>query len=119
MLQRARDPAELRQRRADPGDLGLPALRLPGGPGRGEPAGAAADRALQDPPRLRARAALCRRRRGDPRRGAGEAARRDLTGGIRSADPTRSDAVRRRTPPGTPPGPLLPGAGASFRSIIN
>ncbi|CAG6393919.1 Rod shape-determining protein MreC [Actinacidiphila cocklensis] len=106
MLQRARDPAELRQRRADPGDLGLPPLRLPGGSGRGEPAGTAADRALQDPPRLRARAALGRRRRGDPRRGAGEAARRDLT---------PADAVRRWTPPG----PLLQGAAASFRSIIN
>ena len=58
-----------------PGDLGLPALRLPGRPGPGEPAVAAAERAVQDAPGLREGAAQRRRRRGDPRGGAGAAAR--------------------------------------------
>ena len=47
----------------------------PGRSGPGQPAGPAEDRALQDPPRVRARAAHRRRRRGDPRRGAQHPAR--------------------------------------------
>ncbi|CAK7285568.1 hypothetical protein SGPA1_31441 [Streptomyces misionensis JCM 4497] len=78
MLQRARDAAELRQRRAGSRHLGLPALRLSGRPGPGQPPGPAAHRAVQDPPRLCAGAAQRRGRRGDPRRGARQTARRDL-----------------------------------------
>ena len=76
LRQRARDPAQLRHRGRRPGDLGLPALRPPGRPGQGQPAGGAQDRALQDAPGLREGAAQRRRRRGHPQRGARQAPRR-------------------------------------------
>ena len=72
-----------------PGHLGLPALWLPGRQGPGQPAGPAAHRAVQDPPRLRPGAAQRRRRRGDPRRGARQAPRRDLTDPTHTAGPAR------------------------------
>ena len=65
----ARVGDHLRRRGADPGLLGLPAVRPAGEPGLREPAAAAEDRAVQDPPRLREGAALRQGGRGHPRRG--------------------------------------------------
>ena len=59
MLQRARDAAQLRQRRAGPRNLGLPALRLPAGQDRDNP---------PDPPRTepyKTHLAYVRERRSD------------------------------------------------------
>ena len=55
-------------------DLGLPALRLPGRHRPAQHAAAAAQRAVQDAPGLRARATQRRRRRGHPAGGARQAA---------------------------------------------
>ena len=65
---------ELLRRGRDPGDLGLPPLRLPGRSGPGEPADPGQGRAVQDPPGLREGAPLRRRRRRDPGRGPPRAA---------------------------------------------
>ena len=66
---------DVRGRGADPGLLGLPALRPAGQPGLREPAAAAEDRAVQDAPRLREGAPLRQGGRGHPRRGDPDAAR--------------------------------------------
>ncbi len=68
--------SELRRRGRRPGDLGLPALRLPGRAAtRRTRRRRAEDRALQDPPGLREGAALRRRRRRHPQRGHRQAPR--------------------------------------------
>ena len=76
--QRPRDQAQLRRgqpRCRRPRRWDCPRCGLPAGQDRENPPHAAAHRALQDAPRLREGAPQRRRRRGDPRRGAGQAAR--------------------------------------------